>query len=186
MKIKGTTFAARRDWITRKYGKEAWEKFISEYAKKEPFFERKILPTSLIPADLFLKFNEAVINYFYPNKKREEVLWEMGRESAEWAFYEGPYQTFLKKRDVKDFFENTLPLLWNLYYTEGRVSEAKCQDDHCIVTIEDVPIKNDYFELTVMSFIERALELITEREVETVLKSSLIVDGIIQYEYIIK
>ncbi len=186
MKVKGTAFIARRESIIKNFGKEKWEEFIGKFAEKESFFKNSILPTSKIPAELFIEFNDAIMDKFYSNESREKILWKLGRESANWALTEGPYQSFLKKRDIKDFFENNIPLLWDLYFTEGRVQTAECKDNSCKAVIVEVPIKNDYFELAVMSFVERALELISQKQVKTIRHKSLISDGVIDYEFVIE
>ncbi len=184
MKVKGMAFLARRDEVVKRYGEERWKTFIREYAQEDPYFEKKILPSSLIPAEHFLPFIDKFVEVFHSGD--ENAYWEIGREGANWALIEGPYQSIRKEGSVEKFFEEKLHLLWNLYFTEGKVKEAKCENNICRAVVINVPFRHKYLEYSVMGFVERAMELISGKKVEVKRIKSLMDDGIIEYEFVVK
>ena len=64
MKVKGLVYVTRKQVVINEFGEERWNKFIKKFSENEPYFNRIILATSWIPADVFLRFNDAVTEEF--------------------------------------------------------------------------------------------------------------------------
>lgn len=156
--VKGTAFIARRAYLVATHGQDAFDAFAEAWGKGDPEFEADVLPTTTIPSAVFLRFNDAVIEHFYEGNV--SMHWEFGRASAEWALRQGPYKAFFKSKRIEDFLR-TASSLWRAYYSEGTF-EAKLDPATNVVhaTIEvPAPDAHVHFELNVMGYLHRALEL---------------------------
>ncbi|HTY08055.1 MAG TPA: hypothetical protein VMF29_02700 [Candidatus Edwardsbacteria bacterium] len=156
MDAKGVTFLARKKLIAGQFGADKWEPFIAALAKREPYFKTGILPTTLIPIDAFLRFNEAVLKTFYRGDERGYIA--MGETTAEYSLLEGPYKTFLWNHDYQSLIEDSIPKLWKKFYSAGRV-EASYFRGGAEALIRDLPVTHPYFDYAVVGYMKRALEL---------------------------
>jgi hypothetical protein len=156
MKVRATALLARKAMLVRQFGEERVARFFDEFAEKEPLFKGAVLlPVSQTPADAFLRLNDALLATFYEGKV--EAYWTFGKESAEWAFKEGPFKALFSTRDYLRFVEMT-PAIWKTYFDEGRL-EVTHDAAQARVKILDVPIPHLYFEYSVLGFFGRGLEL---------------------------
>ncbi len=158
MDVKGTAFIARRAYLVATHGQEAFDAFAQAWGKSEPDFVLDVLPTTAIPSDLFLRFNDAVIDHFYEGKV--STHWEFGRASAEWALRQGPYKAFFKSKRIEDFLR-TAASLWRAYYSEGTFEAKLDPATYVVHAYIEVPAPDAHvhFELNVMGYLHRALEL---------------------------
>lgn len=155
MMVKATGLLARKRMLAAEFGADKWEEFYQEFAEQEPFFRRALLATTLVPAEIYVKLNDALIQRFYDGDSHAH--WRFGEKSAEWAFAEGPYKTIFFTGDFKRFLAD-VPAIFKTYYTEG---EARTSQDGNVleVWLDGIPFHHVYFEYTVMGYIKRGLEL---------------------------
>jgi hypothetical protein len=156
MNVKGTAFITRKNQIINSFGKEKWEIFFNHLKEKDNYFITEPAPVSLIPIQSFLLLNEEMINAFYENNQK--MYWVFGEHSAAWALTEGPYKVFMTSKNLSSFIEQTMPLVWSTYYTEGKMVGVIDQKS-ITVKIKGITMPHIYFEYTTMSFVKKALEL---------------------------
>ena len=154
MEVKGTAFVARRAYLIATFGEDAWSEFFDSWLGANPDFEPDIIPVSVLPVRDFLRFNEEVIEHFYDGDVRTH--WRLGEASAEWALREGPYKSFFQSNNTADFLR-TAPSLWKAYYSAGSFSAELAGT--IVDAFIEVPEHHIHFELNVMGYLHRALEL---------------------------
>ncbi len=163
MDVKGVAFIAREQFIRAVFGARIWEELITEVRNKIPFFKDHILPSTLIPVQEFLKFNDKLIEKLYEGD--ESTYWKFGEKSAEWALTEGPYHKFLDNKQL-DQFIHTLPAIWNIYFTAGKPQVTVVNQNEFEVMITQVPVAHVYFEYLVLGYTKRGLELAGAKTVD--------------------
>jgi len=158
MLVKGTTIVARREQITRMFGRERWDAFMESMAREDQAFGDRIFITSRIPLKSFLRFSEMLIDVFFNGDI--EAYSMIGATSAEWVFTDGPYRGVLDRGEVglARFIQNVSGELWDKYYDFG---ELIVEEGESTITVQmrGIPTNHPYFELTVSGFMVRAVEL---------------------------
>ncbi len=165
MEVKGMAFAARQKAVVQEFGEARWNQFIKKLAKKDSFFANAIFPSTMIPVASFLTFVDAMVKEFYG--RDIQVHWRMGESSAEWSLKEGPYQAFLQARDLASFVHTTFPAIWRAYYTEGKL-EGRLEGNSIRVIISELPVNHPFFELSVMGYVKKTIELFGIKEPQVV------------------
>ncbi|GMT98171.1 hypothetical protein KH5H1_22900 [Corallococcus caeni] len=160
MDVKGVAFLARQTMMVQAFGEPAWKAFVAEQAKRDPIFGQLIMPVSRIPADAFLRFNEAMTQRFYGGDTK--AYWQYGIKSAEYALSQGQLKTMFGKDDFRRFALFT-PGIWKGYFTEGDLT-AQLQGDTVELRITGVPRPHVYFELAVMGFAAGGLAYLSGRK----------------------
>lgn len=162
MNVRGAAFLARKALLTREKGEAAWREFVTRYAQKDPFFKEPVLAITNIPAEKFLAFNDALVQRFHFGEP--DAYWTLGEKSAEWAFGEGQMKGVFKPGEYRRFLFGA-SAIWSSYFDSGsyKVSNGAGYTD---VTIRDVPLKHPYFELSVMGFLKRGVELLGAHDVK--------------------
>lgn len=155
MMVKATGLLARKRMVAGEFGADEWARFFEDFARKEPFFRRVLLATTLIPVEIYVKINEALIQKFYGGDS--QAHWRFGEKSAEWAFEEGPYKTIFFSGDFKRFLAD-VPAIFKTYYTEGE-ARIRHHENVLDVWLDSIPFPHVYFEYTVMGYIKRGLQL---------------------------
>ncbi|MGE5473097.1 MAG: hypothetical protein ACM3UU_02620 [Ignavibacteriales bacterium] len=158
MQVKGTAFISRRDETIKKFGQDAWDKFIEDVSKKIPFFSNSILTTTLIPLSDFLKLQDEFLKTFHNGN--EKAFWEMGEASAQFSLTEGPYKPYLSSGNINEFITSKLPLVFKAYYVDCGKFEATIEGNKCTLKGVEIPVPHIYFEYTVVGYFKRATELI--------------------------
>ncbi len=115
MRIKGTALLARRNSIERAFGVEAWSSLVREMRPAHPFFAELLTAASLVPLDAFLSIHDEIVRRFYHGVTR--IYLTRGEQSADWALSQGPYRSFLMRKDMASFVES-FPTLWGTYFVE--------------------------------------------------------------------
>jgi hypothetical protein len=161
MNMKGTAFLARKKLIIDKFGQPAWDGFLQSLLSDAPIFAKPVMASTSIPIEQFLKFQEALVKTFF--KGNVKAYWEMGAASAQWSLTDGPYRAFLDKRDLKALID-ALPSIWSNYYDRGRI-EVALVDKVLHMRLHDIPVWHVSFELMVMGYFHRALEMFSRRKV---------------------
>lgn len=156
MFVKGTAFIARRALITERIGESAFDRFVEEVKDDIPTFATPILPSTQIPADDFLAFNDRVVARFFRDDAR--MHWTFGEKSADWAFSKGPYKAFFQSRDYRRFVASG-QALWKAYYSDGDFHVDLSEDGHVVDVTLTSPVCHVHFEYSVMAYVKRGLEL---------------------------
>jgi len=101
MNVKGFTFTATEDGITSRFGEERWNDFFERFKASHPKFPNSILPTSQIPADLYLTLQDAVVREFHNGDDR--IFWKFGERAARTTLSEnGPFHIYVKRKLIID------------------------------------------------------------------------------------
>lgn len=183
MEVRGTAFLARKSQILNSLGEEKWVKFIEKLSEKDAYFKNVIVGISLIPVEKFLLFQEELTREFFNNDQM--TYWTMGEKSAEFALIEGPYKIFLKSRDLKNFIEQSVPSLWNLYYTAGEI-KTKYENKVAEIEIKGLINWHIYFEYVIAGYVKRALELLEANFEVKKIKGVSSGDKEIHYQFLLK
>jgi hypothetical protein len=162
MEAKGVAFISRKKMIENQFGAEKWNNFIGKIALKKSYFKRNIMSTDLIPIEDFLYFTDEALKEFFNNDSK--IYWMMGEKSAEYSLLEGPYKIFIKSKDIKSIVLNSFPMLWTTFYTKGRL-ESSMNNNIVDLKLVDLPISHDYFELVIMGYAKKALELVGAKNI---------------------
>ncbi len=161
MNVKGVAFLARQSMLMARLGEDNWRNFVREYALGEPFFKQPVMPVTQIPAEIFLAFNDAVVERFFGNDA--QAYWAFGGGSGEYALREGPLKNIYGPGDLKRFVLFT-PSIWKGYYTAGELTASVDGDFANVHTRSPVP--HVYFEYTAMGFVKAGLEMLGSKPVE--------------------
>ncbi|MBI5544689.1 MAG: hypothetical protein HY901_12425 [Deltaproteobacteria bacterium] len=181
MDVKGISFLTRMEQITKDAGEDAWNRFHLDLVKRDPFFERTILATTLIPIEKYLDFSDAAVDAFAGGDKN--TYWKVGENAALWALQNGPYRAILLNKDARSFVERSLPRLWTTHFTDGAI-QMRFAEELIEVEIHDLPVHHCVFEFLVMGYIKKALELFGLKSVVTErLKGWDSPDGEIHYRF---
>jgi hypothetical protein len=163
MQIKGTSFLGRAEFIKKEFGEETWKKLMGEVTEAIPYFQQKILPLTLIPAESFLAFNDLVTERLYHGDKKS--YWVFGERSALWALTDGPYKSFLRNKNLKEFIK-TLANIWPIYFTEGKAKVKIINEREFEIIISEVEPHHLYFEYLCLGYVHGGLKLVGAKKVE--------------------
>lgn len=158
MRVKGTAYHARLNLLKHKLGEDGVAQFVERYREAHPEFPKSVLPTSQIPAQDFLRFNDAIVDDVYAGDTQS--LWELGETSAEWSLTDGPYRSLLQGRDISRFAAMA-PVMWSNFFDTGR-ARSETHQDRIELWIEGVPadVRHLYFEYSVVGYFRRGLEML--------------------------
>jgi hypothetical protein len=158
MEVKGIAFIARQKLVVAKIGEKKFKELMNELSEKDPYFKNydSILPTSSIPVDKFLFFNDVILEKYYGNNP--QIYWMMGEKSAEYALVDGPFKILIMEKDIKRVLTESIPIIWKMYYTEGNL-DIKYETGIFNVSVLNLPINHYYFEYVVMGYCNKILEL---------------------------
>ena len=161
MKVKGSTLLGRKAMLAERIGAATYDAFVEEFARTHPSFPQPILASTLVPVDVFLQFNDALVRRFFGGDTK--IFWQIGELSADYFSSQGPYVESFYRGDYKRFW-SILPMIRKTLYTEG---EARATANGNTLDIElDCPVAHAYFELSTMAFVRRGLEMKAGRRVE--------------------
>ncbi len=147
MIVKGVAFLAREQMLIAAHGEPAWKGFLKDFAASEPTFPFPILPISRIPAEAFLRFNEALTRHFYAGD--QSLWWAYGEQSAQYALGKGQLKGLFKPGEITKFLLFT-PAIWKGYFDAG---ELTCQVKGKVAEMRITsPIQHVYFEYSVIGF----------------------------------
>ncbi|OJH35789.1 hypothetical protein [Cystobacter ferrugineus] len=161
MDVKGVAFLARQLQAEQTFGRDRWLAFLTEQAKRDPVFAQPVLPVTRIPADAFLRLNDAMTQQFYAGDP--QAYWKYGLKSAEYALGQGQLKALFSKGDYRRFALFT-PGIWKGYFTEGELT-AQVRGNVAELRITGVPRPHTYFELSVMGFASGGLTYLSGKEI---------------------
>lgn len=157
MNVKGIAFLAREQMMIAAHGEAAWRAFFADFAKREPALAQHVLPVSKIPADAFLRFNDALTRHFYGGDER--AYWRYGEQSAAYALTRGQLKGLFKPGESQKFLHFT-PAIWKGYFDEGELTATPHGSDAVDLRISGVPIQHVYFEYSVIGFGKGGMEVL--------------------------
>lgn len=160
MNVKGAAFLAREALMIASKGAPTWRDYMEGYAEQEPFFRHRITDRTLIPAEVFLAFNDDLVRRFFGGDTR--AYWTFGERSAQFALAQGLLKGLFRPGDLAVWLEYT-PQLWEAYYDAGKVEVRMISDTLADMLITDVPIPHVYFEYTACGFAEGGLKQVGAR-----------------------
>jgi hypothetical protein len=160
MRVKGTAYHARLNLLRGKWGAEKVEEFLARFHARHPSFPRNVLATTWIPADEFLKLNDAIVDEVYDGDTQS--LWELGEASAAWTLKDGPYKNLLVTKDTRRFASMAKAMYANFFDTGA--ARSKYLDSRVELWIDGIPepLRHLYFEYSVVGYFRRGLELLDE------------------------
>jgi hypothetical protein len=168
MRIKGTALLARKRVIENAFGEGAWRTLVDDMRDAYPSLGQPLTAASLYPVQDFLAIHDEIIRRFYGGD--DEAYFMLGEQSAEWALTEGPYKTFMKRKDIASFVES-FPSLWAAYF-HGTASTgtATMIGGTIVLQAHNLPVWHPYFEYLIAGYMKKGLELlgakVTSRRVE--------------------
>lgn len=155
MNVKGSAWLARRSMLIAEFGQDAYDAFVAELCREDPTFDVPSLPTSKVPIEGFLRFNDRAIDRFYGGDL--ETYFTFGAASADYFSSGGPYQKTFFSADWHTFLRRA-PLLWAQVYDEG---EVQVVDGEAVeVRVVRAPVKHVYFEYFIVAFVARGMEIL--------------------------
>ena len=165
MRVNSNALLARKMIVTRKFGAEAWNQIFKRLARIHPCLRAPLTASSQVPLPEFLAFNEELVDRVYGGDAKS-TYFDLGEQSAAWAFVDGPCKRFINKREIgqlaKSFAE-----IWRAYYTETTSKcEGKVTDDGVEFTVSGLPAWHPYFEHLFTGFMKGAMEMVCANPVE--------------------
>jgi hypothetical protein len=159
VKIKGSALLARKEFVTRRFGADAWTRLVADVAVVYPVFHSPVRSMTLIPVPGFLAFHDELLRRFFPGES--DVYFRLGEQSAAWAFTEGPYKRFMARKDIASFVAS-MPNLSNAYWAEsGCTYTTTLEGDVVDFKVAGLPEWHPYFEYVVVGYFKRALEMLS-------------------------
>jgi hypothetical protein len=168
MRIKGTALLARKSIIEEAFGEDAWRKVMEDVGETHPSLGQPLTATTLYLVPDFLALHDEIIRRFYGGN--DEAYMRLGEQSAEWALTQGPYKTFMMRKDVRSFVES-FPNLWAAYFHETTSTGTATMTGNIIVLeAKNLPVWHPYFEYLIAGYMKKGLELlrahVTMRRIE--------------------
>jgi len=157
MNIKGVFYVVTKDYMISAFGEERWKTFMAQLAEKDHYFGNKtIMAVTPIPAEkLIVIFDEMCREFFNNDKTRYELF---GKTGAKYALAPGgPYNAYLKMKDIKQFIEFSVPKIWSAYFDGGKIT-SRLENNVVHVKIIDIPIRHAYFERCVLGYFQQAIK----------------------------
>lgn len=156
-RVKGAILGARLKFVRDRGGAAALEEVLARLpAPDRGILSGWILPISWYPLDLELRLDDAIAAVLSPGD-RARVFLEMGRESAQ-VNLTGAQAPFVKTGDPHFFLAN-VPRMYATYHSQGRRSYTKTGARSAIVKTFDAERVSVDDCLTVVGWLERALQL---------------------------
>src|SRR5690606_1674614 len=130
--------------------------FLDRFLASHRGFPSPVLPTTLIPIELFLELQDAIVAELYAGE--EHSYWRFGRASGEWALTEGPYRRLREEKSLAEFVASGAVLYRN-YFTEGQARTTTDGQGTVDFLIEGIPPRfhHLYFEYSTAGYFERGL-----------------------------
>jgi DNA-binding CsgD family transcriptional regulator len=118
-----------------------------------------------VPLPEFLAFNEELVDRLYGGDVKS-TYFDLGEQSAAWAFVDGPCKSFIDRRELGQLAES-FAQIWRAYYTETTSRcEGKVTDGGVEFTVSGLPAWHPYFEYLFTGFMKGAMELVCANPVE--------------------
>lgn len=160
MNIRGAAFLGREALMIASIGAGRWRDYLDTYAQGEPFFRQPINDRTLMPAEIFIAFNEDLVQRFFGGDTR--AYWTFGERAAHYALAQGQLKGLFRPGDLQVFLEYT-PNFHEAYFDAGRLQLDMVGENVAELSMFDFPIQHVYLEYSVMGFAEGGLKLVGAR-----------------------
>jgi DNA-binding CsgD family transcriptional regulator len=165
MRVNSNALLARKMIVTRKFGADAWNQIFRRLARVHPCLRAPLTASSQVPLPEFLAFHDELVDRLYSGDARS-TYFELGEQSAGWAFVDGPCKSFIEEREIGQVAQS-FPLIWRAYYTEtASTCDAKVTSDGVEFNVRGLPEWHPYFEYLFTGFMKGAMELVCANPVE--------------------
>lgn len=165
MRVNSNALLARKMIVTRKFGAEAWNQIFRRLARVHPCLQAPLTASSQVPLPEFLAFHDELVDRLYSGDARS-TYFELGEQSAGWAFVDGPCKRFIEEREIGQV-AHSFPLIWRAYYTEtASTCDAKVTSEGVEFNVRGLPEWHPYFEYLFTGFMKGAMELVCANPVE--------------------
>jgi DNA-binding CsgD family transcriptional regulator len=165
MRVNSNALLARKMIVTRRFGAEAWNQIFKRLARVHPCLRGPLTASSQVPLAEFLAFNEELVDRVYGGDARS-TYFELGEQSAAWAFVDGPCKSFIDRREIGQVAKS-FAQIWRAYYTETTSKcEGRVTSDGVEFTVSGLPEWHPYFEYLFTGFMKGAMELVCANPVE--------------------
>jgi DNA-binding CsgD family transcriptional regulator len=165
MRVNSNALLARKVIVTRKFGAEAWNQLFKRLARVHPCLRAPLTASSQLPVAEFLAFQEELVDRLYGGDAKS-TYFDLGEQSAAWAFVDGPCKTFIDTREIGQVAKS-FALIWRAYYTETTSwCEGKVTSDGVEFSVSGLPDWHPYFEYLFTGFMKGAMELVCANPVE--------------------
>jgi DNA-binding CsgD family transcriptional regulator len=165
MRVNSNALLARKMIVTRKFGADAWNQIFRELARVHPSLRSPLTASSNVPLVEFLAFHDELVDRLYSGDAAS-TYFELGEQSASWAFVDGPCKRFIDTRELGQIAKS-FPLIWQAYYTETTSwCDAKVTPDGVEFTVSGLPKSHPYFEHLFTGFMKGGMELVCANPIE--------------------
>jgi hypothetical protein len=163
MNVKGTVLLARRAFVQKHFGQEAWEQVLNSLgAEDRGRLNGILLSVAWFPFKLSERLDEAIVRIL--GQGDESVFERIGQVSAE-ENLSGAHKHFLAAGSPEKFLRQT-PAIYKFYYDSGYRTYEPDGADGAVLTTYDADTFSHVDCLTVIGWHKRALQMCGAREVE--------------------
>ena len=181
MNVKGIIYNTGKHAIIEVFGEKPWNAFMTKLAAKDNYFNRVIMPVTLIPLDKFIFFLDELVKEFFNNDKMHYMTF--GKVAAQFALSpDGPYKSYLLIKDPKQLVESIAPKIWSAYFDEGVVT-AKLEGNIAHFKITGLKFKHRYFEYLIMGYFQKAIKMFGKKSFSKQSKSMAAGDDHIYFQF---
>jgi len=99
MRVNSNALLARKMVVTRTFGAEAWNQIFRRLARVHPCLRSPLTASSQVPLVEFLAFHNELMDRLYGGDANS-TYFELGEQSANWAFVDGPCKKFIEDREI--------------------------------------------------------------------------------------
>ena len=165
MRVSSNALLARKMVVTRTFGAEAWNQIFRRLARVHPCLRSPLTASSQVPLVEFLAFHNELVDRLYDGDAKS-TYFELGEQSANWAFVDGPCKKFIEDREIGQLAKS-FSQIWQAYYTETTsCCEGKVTNDGVEFSVLGLPDWHPYFEYLFTGFMKGAMELVCANPVE--------------------
>lgn len=155
--VKGSLLGARLKFVQDRGGDKALRKVLSRLpAPEREILSGWVLPVTWYPLDMAQRLDDAIARVLSP-ADRSRIFLEMGRESAQ-VNLTGAQAPFVRAGDPHFFLAN-VPRMYAAYHSMGRRSYERTGATSAVVRTFDAERVSGDDCLTVVGWLERALQL---------------------------
>ncbi len=173
IKVKGILLKGLREFVVENYGEEGFNKLqevLSENSKK--ILKGPLMDAANYDGNLFLEINRKICETFGEGKP--EFARKLGAFSARKSV-RGPFKFILKLASIPWTLRRG-ETIYKMYYPNmGKLKIVKIDEEknEGIVSIEDAPFKDPYFEERIAGWIEEMGKILGSNRAHTEIKKSV-------------
>jgi uncharacterized protein (TIGR02265 family) len=163
MNVKGSVLLARRAFVQRHFGREAWDAVLGDLpAEDQASLRGMVLNVGWFPFKLGERLDEAIVKVL--GNGDEKVFERIGEMSAD-ENLNGPHRHFLVPGDPQAFLRQT-PDIYKFYYDVGHRLYQPTGSTSARLTTYNADTVSRVDCLTVVGWHRRALEMCGARDVQ--------------------